>query len=93
MFWCAVGEYRGPRILNMFMRYVGSKIAQRQEETAYRIYITDALLVIGENTKRFAGGSSMKVRYADILYPKPEETRTAEEIKQHFISKLGGEQS
>lgn len=91
MFWCAVGEYRGPRSLNAFMRYVVSKIVQRREEVAYRIYITDALLVIGQNTQRFAGGSTMKMRYKDILFPAPEETRTAEEIKQHIISKLGGE--
>lgn len=92
MFWCAVGEYRGPKNLNVFMRYVVSKIASRREELTYRIYITDALQVIGENTASFTRGRSIKTRYADILFPAPEETRTAEEIKQHFISKLGGEQ-
>lgn len=58
----------------------------------YRIYTTDALKVIAGNTAKYAGGSCMKARYADIIYPQPEETRTAGEIIDSIKRKLGGEQ-
>ena len=55
-------------------------INQAEKEQAYRVYVTDALKIIGENTAKYAGGSYMKVRYLDVENPKPEETRTPEEV-------------
>lgn len=52
------------------------------------MYISDALKVIAENTSRFNGGSYMKVRFADVINPKPEETRTADEIITGITDKL-----
>lgn len=54
------------------------------------MYVTDALRLIAENTAKYAGGSYLKVRYHDVLHPKPEETRTAEEIIAHVVSGLKG---
>jgi hypothetical protein len=61
---------------------------------AYRVYVTDALKVICENTARYAGGSCIEMRYIDLINPKPEDTRTGEEVIEHMKSKLrtiGGE--
>lgn len=44
------------------------------------MYVTDALRVIGENTAKYASGSYPKTRWADIINPPKEETRTADEI-------------
>lgn len=61
---------------------------QAVKEQAYRTYVTDALKIIGENTAKYAGGSYMKVRYLDIENPKPEETRTPEEVITHMKKKI-----
>lgn len=47
-----------------------------------------------ENTAKYAGGGYMRTSYQEIIHPKPEETRTGEEIKEHFkkkLAKFGGE--
>ena len=46
--------------------------------TAYRFYVTDALKIIG----------GLNMRYADIVKPAPEETRTGEEIIEDITAKL-----
>lgn len=50
--------------------------------------MTDALKIIAENTAKFAGGSVPKLRYKDIMDPKPEETRSPEDIVNNIKSKL-----
>lgn len=37
------------------------------DEINYRTYVSDALFAIVNNTARFAGGSSLKKRYWDII--------------------------
>jgi len=64
------------------MRYVMARKEKEYRDTAYRIYVTDALKVLG----------GLNIRYADLF--KPEETRTASDIKISIKSKLkkmGGE--
>jgi hypothetical protein len=51
-----------------------------QRELAYRIYVSDALRMIAENTARYGGGNYIKGRYANIINPEPEDDRTQEEI-------------
>lgn len=64
-------------------------ILKRDAETAaYRVYITDALKIVAENTAKYAGGPYLKVRYADIVNPPKEETRTADEVIEHMKKKL-----
>lgn len=69
-----------------------SAFSKSQEEKTFRIYLTDALKVISENT---AGGESrhaMSKRWADLVEPvkgeEPEETRSAEEIISDFKKRL-----
>ncbi len=54
------------------------------------MYLTDTLRIIGENTAKYAGGSYIKKRYADIIIPHKEETRTGEEIINYMKNKLRG---
>lgn len=63
---------------------------RRQEEEQYRIYITDALKTLTENTAKMFGGATMKMRYAELIDPEPqkEETRTAEEVVDSIKEKL-----
>lgn len=75
------------------MRYVVAKAEQQAEDKAYRIYVTDGLKMIAENTQRFAGGSRFERRFWDVIKKVPEETRTSDEIIQGIrdkISLLGG---
>ena len=72
----------------MFMRYVMARYEREQRELAYRIYISDALRTISENTAKFGGGGYMKARFADIIMPRPEDDRTSDEIISHIREKL-----
>lgn len=72
----------------MFMRYVMARYEVYQRELAYRIYVTDALRIISENTARFGGGGYVKARFADIVNPKPEDPRTHDEVVEHIRGKL-----
>lgn len=71
------------------MRYASVRLEQLQRDRAYRIYVTDCLKVIGENTARFAGGSSLTKRYAEVIDPLPVDNRTGEEIAEDIIKRAG----
>lgn len=58
---------------------------------AYRFYITDTLKAINENLAISAGGPYMSARYADIVHPKPTDTRSGNEIAADIIKKMRGE--
>ena len=93
MLWLAVGDYRGPRTVSSFVRYVVARFKQERKDAAYRIYLTDCLRNISASAadvSKMAGGEGryMATRFADILYPKPEETRTGAEIIEDLRQKL-----
>lgn len=52
-----------------------SAFAEYSKDLAFRIYITDGLKVISENTAHFAGGSSLQLRWFDLINPEPEEEK------------------
>lgn len=67
----------------------------KNERRLYEVYVTDALKAITENTAKMYGGSSLKLRYEDLLENsnKQEEARTAEDIISNIknkINKMGG---
>lgn len=73
------------------MRYVVARYRSDRRDLAYRIYISDALRIISENTARFGGGSYMTERFADICGigdGGAEETRTSQEIIDHVFGVL-----
>ena len=62
-----------------------SKATQQAKDTAYRVYVTDCLKLIAENT----GNISLKLRYYDIIYQKKVDTRTGDEIVEDIIKRAG----
>ena len=64
-------------------------LKKQVQEQAYRVYVTDAMKTITENTAKYAGGSYMKGRYYDLETPKPVETRTSQEIISQIKAKIG----
>lgn len=61
-----------------------------EEEEVYRIYVTDALQVITQNTANFAGGKTIGIRYYDVLKPQKNEEKeeNADEIIERISNKL-----
>ena len=72
------------------MRYVLAQYRREQEDKAYRIYVTDALRLISENTASAVGGKYITARFADVIAPpKEEDNRTCEEITAEIIARCG----
>lgn len=65
-----------------------AEIKKENELEVYRVYITDCLRLIAKNVAPIAHGEYIGKRYAEIIHPKPEETRTAEEIIDSIKQKL-----
>ncbi len=68
-------------------------IKRQAEEQAYRIYVTDALKIIGENTAKLSCGNYLTHRYIDAITPRKQETRTEDEIIAHVLSRGWGVES
>ena len=71
------------------MRYAMARYQSQQRDLAYRIYVTDCLRIISENTAKICGGSYITEKFADIINPKPVDNRTGDEIAADII-KLAG---
>ena len=59
-----------------------ARIEEDYREMTYRIYVTDSLQYIPQ-------GKYTTVRFYDMIYPKPEDNRSAEEIAADVIAKAG----
>lgn len=70
------------------MRYVKARAKKEAEEKAYRIYVSDGIKMISENTAKFAGGVMPRKRFYDLINAIPEETRTSDEIISSIQQKL-----
>ena len=66
-----------------------ARLNERAKTEAYRIYVTDALRVVAENTARFASGNYIKARYADMIELKKQDNRTGDEIVADIIKRAG----
>ena len=72
------------------MRYVVSKYKEQQKEMAYRIYVTECLRIMTENTAKQSGGSYINKPFADVIgNNKPKDERTAEEIIADITKRAG----
>lgn len=73
------------------MRYVVARYNEKQRDMAYRIYLTDSLKYIAENTARSVSsdGKYLTVRYIDIIEPKPQDNRSGDEIAIDVITRAG----
>ena len=54
--------------------------AKAKEEKAYKIYVSEAIKNINKILAETFSGSYMRVSYDEMLHPKPEDERTADEI-------------
>lgn len=66
-----------------------ARLNERAKTEAYRIYVTDALRIVAENTARFASGNYIRARYADMIEPKTQDNRTCEEITADIVARCG----
>ena len=71
------------------MRYAIARYQSQQRDLAYRIYVSDCLRIISENTARISNGSYVTAKFSDIINPKPAENRTGEEIAADIIKRAG----
>ena len=71
------------------MRYAMARYQSQQRDLAYRIYVTDCLRIISENTAKMCGGSYITAKLADIINPNPVDNRTGEEIAADIIRRAG----
>ena len=69
------------------MRYMEARFTERKEAKIYRIYVTDSLQAIVENTARVNGGVMLKKRFFDLAY-KEHDYRSGAEIIAEIKSKL-----
>ena len=67
--------------------HVIAAVKEDAEERRYRAYITDALMIITENTARYAGGKHLTKRWYAKYEPKDE--RTPDEIAIDVIKNAG----
>lgn len=63
-------------------------IKRQSEKSALDVYIADCLRILTENTAKIGGGGYIKLRYNELIHPKPEEKRTSVEVISSFKSKL-----
>lgn len=71
------------------MRYAIARYQSQQRDLAYRIYVTDCLRIISENTAKMCGGSYITEKFSDIINQKPVDKRTGEEIAADIIKRAG----
>lgn len=60
-------------------------------ELGYRIYISDAVRLLTENTARFGGGASISNRWVEMFdsHKRVEDNRAPEEIIADIAQKAG----
>ena len=71
------------------MRYAIARYQSQQRDLAYRIYVTDCLRIISENTAKMGGGSYVTAKFTDIINHKPVDNRTGDEIAADIIKRAG----
>ena len=71
------------------MRYAIARYQSQQRDLAYRIYVTDCLRMVAENTAKLSQGTYTTARFYDIVNPKQADKRTGEEIAADIIKRAG----
>ena len=71
------------------MRYIEARIAEKREADIYRIYLTDCLQMIAENTSKFAGGRYIPTRFMDLITPQNKKNEpSGSEIVAELTTRL-----
>lgn len=77
------------------MRYAVARYNQSQRDMVYRIYVTDCLRMITQNTFAPLSGEEAAIVYMPMSYreiiegKKEEDTRTGDEIAAEVIKSTG----
>ena len=71
------------------MRYATARFNQHQRDLAYRIYVTDCLRMVTENTAKMSQGAYTAARFYDIINPKQVDNRSGNEIAADIIKRAG----
>lgn len=82
---CALPRVRARAYLSI----LPTELKKQWEREALRVYITDGIRMITENTAIYTGQTYLSTRYDDIIHPKPVESRTAEDIVADVVQKAG----
>lgn len=75
--------------MRMIIGYVRSQLESATRDNVFKMYISDCLRIITENTAKFAGGSFMKMQYSELIDSKPKPQKSAEEIVADVIKRAG----
>lgn len=59
-----------------------NQIKKESEQTALKVYVTDALKAVVENTAKIGGGVTMRRRFADIINNVPDDEETNEQAQK-----------
>lgn len=73
------------------MRYVVARFKEYSRDMAYRIFVSDGLVLINNNLAGFVGGQQIDTRYFDIInnaQKEKEENRTPQQIIQGLKEKM-----
>lgn len=80
--------------LSLFLKYVIKKYEKEQELFLYRLYVTDSLKLVAENTAKLSQGGYLVKRYAELIdigkRDVAKEEKTPEEIIGRIKNKLRG---
>ena len=71
------------------MRYAIARFNQHQRDLAYRIYVTDCLRMVAENTAKISQGSYTATRFYDIINTKQVDNRIGNEIAADIVKRAG----
>ena len=74
------------------MKYMVARFLKEQEDYAYRVYTTDTLQIIAQNTARLSRdgkGTYPSKRWVDLIDQKPVEKRSGDEIAADVINRCG----
>ena len=71
------------------MRYVTTRYQSQQRDLIYRIYVTNCLRIMTENTAKQFGGNYVTAEYEDLIKPKKKDNRTGNEIAADVIRNAG----
>lgn len=57
-------------------------------DDAWKLFVAEGVRMISESSAKYAGGPYMALKWADVLNPKPVETRTPEQVIDHVLGRL-----
>jgi hypothetical protein len=66
------------------MDFITALFSKEQQEMMFRVYVSEALKVLTENT-----GRGITTHYTDLISPKPKDNRSGEEIVADVIKRCG----